>query len=106
MHKVYSSQYVTLVHFARIVLEENKIDSVILREQLFGAVGGLAPLDAWPELWVHDAEELEQARQLIASAMKKSDAWQTPWICRGCGEEIEPQFAQCWQCETEWESTD
>jgi len=106
MHKVYSSQDVTLVHFARSVLEANKIDSVILREQLTGAVGGLAPLDTWPELWVHDAAELEQARQLIASAMKKSDTLQTPWICTGCGEKIEPQFTQCWQCETEWVSRD
>jgi hypothetical protein len=38
--------------------------------------------------------------------MKQSDARQTPWICTGCGEEIEPQFTQCWQCETEWESRD
>jgi hypothetical protein len=106
MRKVYSSQDVNLVHFALSVLEANKIDCVILREHLTGAVGGLAPLDTWPELWVHDAEELEQARQLIASAMKKSETQQTPWICSGCGEEIEPQFTQCWQCETECESKD
>jgi hypothetical protein len=104
MHKVYSSQDVILVHFAHNVLEANNISSVILREQLSGAVGGLAPLDTWPELWVHDDTELEQARQLIVSAMKQSDARQIPWICTGCGEEIEPQFTQCWQCEKEWES--
>ena len=101
MRKVYSSQYVNLVHFARSVLEANKIDSVILREQLTGAVGGLAPLDTWPELWVHDAQELEQARQLIASAMKKGGTQQNSWICPSCGEKIEPQFTLCWQCDTE-----
>ena len=95
MHKIYSSQNVILVHFVRSVLEANKIDSVILREELSGAVGGLAPLDTWPELWLRDAEDFEQARQLIASAMKQSYARQTPWICTGCGEEIEPQFTQC-----------
>ncbi len=57
MHKVYSSQDVTLVHFARSVLEANKIDSVILREQLTGAVGGLAPLDTWPELYSFSNEK-------------------------------------------------
>ena len=106
MYKVYSSQDVILVYFARSVLEANKIDSVILREQLSGAVGGLAPLDTWPELWLHDAAELEQARHLIASAMKQKDTRQTPWICAGCGEEIEPQYTQCWQCATEWHSRD
>ena len=78
MRKVYSSQDVNLVHFLRSVLEANKIDSVILREQLTGAVGGLAPLDTWPELWVHDAQELEQARQLIASAMKREGLSKIP----------------------------
>ena len=101
MRKVYSSQDVNLVHFARSVPVANKIDSVILREQLTGAVGGLAPLDTWPELWVHDAQKLEQARQLIASAMKKSETQQNPWICPVCGEKIETQFTQCWQCDTE-----
>jgi hypothetical protein len=85
MRKVYSSQDVNLVHF----------------EQLAGAVGGLAPLDIWPELWVHDADELEQARLLIAAAMTKSETQQTAWICHACGEKIDPQFTQCWQCDTE-----
>ena len=55
MRKVYSSPKTNLVHFAKSVLEANNIESVILREQLAGVVGGIAPLDAWPELWVHDA---------------------------------------------------
>ena len=42
MRKVYSSQDVNLVHFARSVLVANKIDSVILREQLTGAEIGRA----------------------------------------------------------------
>ena len=65
------------------------------------AVSGLAPLDTWPELWVHKDEELEQARQLITSAMTMSETQQTPWKCPGCGQNIEPQFTQCWQCDTE-----
>jgi hypothetical protein len=105
MRKVYSSKDVNLVHFARSVLEAHQIDSVILREQLTGAVGGLAPLDTWPELWVHDADELEQASQLIAAAMKMSETQQTAWICHACGEKIEPQFTQCWQCDTEQMTT-
>jgi hypothetical protein len=50
---------------------------------------------------VHDADELEQASQLIAAAMTKSETQQTAWICHACGEKIEPQFTQCWQCDTE-----
>ena len=75
MRKVYSSPKTNLVHFAKSVLEANNIESVILREQLAGVVGGIAPLDAWPELWVHDAERLEEARQLLEASMRSLKHW-------------------------------
>ena len=101
MRKVYTSSDLNLVQYAKSVLEGHKIKSVILREQLAGVVGGIAPLDAWTELWVHDASHIDEARQLIESAMKKTEIQQQPWHCRGCGESIEAQFTQCWKCETE-----
>ena len=106
MRKVYSSQYVNLVYFARSVLEGNKIGSVVMREQLIGAVGGLAPIDTWPELWIHEDDDLEHARELINSAMKISETHQTHWLCPGCGQNIEPQFTKCWQCNTERTKTE
>ena len=45
MHKVYISWDVNSVYFARSILKYNKIDSVVLREMLSGAVGGLVQLD-------------------------------------------------------------
>ena len=101
MRKVYTSSDLNLVQYARSVLEGHKIESVILREQLAGVVGGIAPLDAWTELWVHDAARIDEARQLIESAMKKTETQEQPWHCPGCGENIEAQFTQCWKCETE-----
>ena len=101
MRKVYSSPKTNLVHFAKSVLEANNIESVILREQLAGVVGGIAPLDAWLELWIHDDERLDEALQLIESSMEKSEIPDIPWQCQNCGEEIEAQFTQCWKCDTE-----
>ena len=92
MRKVYTSSDLNLVQYARSVLEGHKIESVILREQLAGVVGGIAPLDAWPELVVHDAARIDEARQLIESAMKKTETHQQPWHCPDCGENIEAQF--------------
>ena len=102
MRKVYSSPKLNLVYFAKSVLEANNIESVILREQLAGVVGWIAPLDAWPELWVHDPERLEEARQLIEVSMVKSEKLEKPWQCPGCGEKIEAQFTQCWKRDTEF----
>ena len=72
MRKVYSSPKTNLVYFAKNVLEANNIESVILREQLAGVVGGIAPLDARPGLSVHAPERLEEAPQLIEVSMEKS----------------------------------
>ena len=95
MRKVYSSPKTNLVYFAKSVLEANNIESVILREQLAGVVGGIAPLDAWPELWVYAAERFEQALQLLLASMAKSDTLDIPWQCPVCREKIEAQFTQC-----------
>ena len=102
MRKVYSSSKTNLVYFAKSVLDANHIESVILREQLAGVVGAIAPLDAWPELCVHDLERLEEARQLLEASMAKSETLDKPWQCPGCGEKIEAQFTQCWKCDTEF----
>ena len=102
MRKVYSSPKTYLVYFAKSVLEANNIESVILREQLAGVVGGIAPLAAWPELWVHDPERWEEARQLIEVSMVKSETLDEPWQCPVCGEKMEAQFTQCWKCDTEF----
>ena len=102
MRKVYSSPKTNLVYFAKSVLEANNIESVILREQLAGVVGGIAPLDAWPELWVHDSERLEEARHLLEASMVKSETLEKPWQCPGCGEMLEVQFMQCLRFDTEF----
>lgn len=103
MRKVYSSPDPNLVHFAKNILEDNKIECVILREQLAGAVGGIAPIDAWAELWVLDSERQAEAQSILETALTKTETGQKSWQCPGCGENIEAQFTHCWNCETERE---
>ena len=101
MRKVYSAQNNNLAHFIRNILEAHKIESVILREQLIGVVGGIAPRDAWPEIWIHDEKRVDEALQIIEYSMEKSETLGNSWQCECCGEEIEVQFTQCWKCDTE-----
>ena len=51
---------------------------------------------------MHDAERLEEARQLLEALMEKSGTLEKPWQCPSCGEKIEAQFTQCWKCDTEF----
>ena len=66
MVKVYSSPFGPKVHLARAWLEGQGIASVVLGENLSGVAGGIAPLDAWVELWVLDDARAEEAATLLA----------------------------------------
>ncbi len=50
------------------------------------------------ELWVLDDAMAEVARNIIAQADKMDQPIQPAWTCDNCGELIEEQFDQCWQC--------
>ena len=55
---------------------------------------------AWAELWILDESRREEARRLIAEFGSPSEGQGTSWRCQNCGEKIEDQFGECWQCGT------
>jgi hypothetical protein len=47
-------------------------------------------------------DELVDARTLVEEFLRKGEeAAGTPWVCPTCGEKLDPQFSECWNCETE-----
>ncbi len=62
---------------------------------LSGALGEIPFLECAPQLWVDNALDLPRARELIAAVSRPLDG--PAWRC-SCGELLEPQFGQCWQC--------
>ncbi|MGV8073929.1 MAG: DUF2007 domain-containing protein [Syntrophobacteraceae bacterium] len=101
MQKVYSSPDRATVYRIKSTLEDNGIEITVLGEDRGVAVGGIAPLDAWLELWLFDEERLEEARQIVEDVLKDIQIPQEKWKCPNCGEELEGQFSQCWKCGTE-----
>lgn len=65
---------------------------------LAGAMGEIPFLECAPQIWIHDALDEARARQLVAEL--RSPVPGDPWTCRVCGETLEPQFGQCWNCGT------
>ena len=68
---------------ARSVLELAGIDSVLRNEFASGAIGELAPIDTWPEVWVLKDEDYESAARLLEeahTAVNRAD-----WECALCG---------------------
>ena len=98
MKRVYSSQNITMVLHLKDVLENQGIVCLIKNENLLGAAGGLPPIDCWPELWVAEDSQYDQAKAIIETALSSQVSPGLPWKCPGCGEEQEPQFTDCWNC--------
>jgi hypothetical protein len=54
--------------------------------------------EARPSVWVLESQA-EKAIRLIIAHQGEPGA-DPDWACPGCGEEIEGQFTECWQCGT------
>lgn len=62
------------------------------------AVAGEIPVDqCGPDLWIENEHDKDAAMQIIdgwANATQHGAAW----ACPACGEWMEPQFSECWNC--------
>jgi len=95
LKRVYSSFDLVAVHHARNLLEAEGIRAVVKNERLASAMGELPPAECQAEVWVVDAGDAQRAERLLREGVKVSGA---PWTCPACGEQLEPQFTQCWRC--------
>ena len=88
--KVYTARDAVEAHFVRGLLEREGLAAEVLGDKLAIAIGELPPLSAGtlPAVWVAE-ESTEPAKKIVAKA---------PWTCPSCGETIEPQFTDCWNC--------
>lgn len=78
------------------MLEQAGIATELRNEFAIGAAGGLAPLDTWPELWLDNERQRQQAEQLIAEFKQEDE--KPDWRCRHCGHPSPDSFEYCWHC--------
>jgi hypothetical protein len=53
------------------------------------------------DVWIADDRDLARARRIVEEFESARPPSAGPaWRCRKCGEMIEPQFTECWQCGT------
>ena len=102
--KNYRSDNFLIIGGLRELLEANHIPCFMKNEHLIGGVGEIPPLECWPELWIVEDFQLEKARVLVEAFVRAdgmADRAPGPdWRCEGCGETIEGQFTECWNCGT------
>ena len=97
MKKCYAHENRVFVQNAKHFVEEAGIACIVKNEYAAGGAGDLSPFDTWPELWVVDDNDYEQAVALLQKVFEQQQQ-ATEWKCRQCGETNGPAFEFCWKC--------
>ena len=87
-----------MVGHLKNVLETYGIGCVVKNVYLASAAGEIPPIECWPELWVVDDARFAEARGLLEKTMAPLESVKRSWKCARCGESIEGQFSECWNC--------
>jgi hypothetical protein len=98
MKPIHTARHPAEAHLLRGMLESQGIRAEVRGDQLYGAFGELPVL---PTVWIHDDALAQEADRLIIDFLRGAAArlhGHERWICGRCGEVLEGQFTDCWQC--------
>ena len=98
MKRLHSAKDPLMIGHLKNVLAAAGIKCVARNVDLISAAGELPPVDCWPELWVIDDEKFGRAEAVLKKTLGPLRVVRKPWTCAGCGESIEGQFSECWNC--------
>ena len=98
MKRIYSATNPLMIGHLKNVLATFGIKCIAKNLDLISAAGGLPPIQCWPELWVIDDEKASKAKRILKKTLAPLASVKRSWVCDGCGENIEGQFSECWNC--------
>ena len=98
MKRVHTARHPAEAHLVKGMLEAEGIRATVLGDQLYGAYGELPVL---PTVWVLDETLARHADALVVDFLRGAAAQRhrgERWTCAHCGESLEGQFTDCWNC--------
>ena len=98
MKQVFVSQDLIEVEMYKERLEQAGIRCTIKNQRASGLAGEIPFAEVFPEVWVIDDQDYDRARRVIEDETAALPSHQGSWVCSGCGERHEHQFAACWKC--------
>ena len=98
MQRIYSAKDPLMIGHLKNVMASFGIKCIAKKLDLISAAGELPPIECWPELWVVDDSKAGRAKSILKKTLAPLAAVKKPWSCKGCGEKIEGQFSECWNC--------
>jgi hypothetical protein len=101
MQRIYSSPSSVDAHIVQGYLEQAGVQATVQGGELGSLLGAVPATETYTSVWVAD-EEAERAEGLVEEFLRSRpvEADATLWRCPNCGEELEPQFSDCWNCGT------
>ncbi len=93
---VYSAANISLVSIVKSILEQRGIKCWMRNDALSAGIGELPPIETWPQLCV-EKDDYSEAKHIVEEALAANDI-SMMWKCDSCGEVIEGQFTECWNC--------
>lgn len=96
MKLVYTHPNIAVVMQAHGVIEQAGIECVIRNEYASGAVGELAPINAWPEVWVVNDGDYARAASAVEALQQETS--EPDWRCPRCDSANPATFDSCWHC--------
>ncbi|HTE16266.1 MAG TPA: DUF2007 domain-containing protein [Burkholderiales bacterium] len=99
MKPLHTARHAAEAHLIRGYLESQGVTAIVRGEYLTGGIGEL-PADLC-KVWIVNDGEFAHADVLLRHFLQ-GDAARTHahegWRCARCGEHIEGQFTDCWNC--------
>ena len=103
MREVYTARDAVDARLMKELLESRGLRAVVRGEPL-SILGINIPLGrVFPSVWVEESDSA-RARQIVddfnrsLERQREEETSAAPWTCPGCGEELEGQFRECWNC--------
>ncbi len=97
MKMVYTNESQFLVTNVRNLIEAQDIKTFLKNEFAQGAVGEISAFDSWPEVWIFEDSDFEQASQIATNSQVINKG--QDWKCKQCAESNDASFEICWNCQ-------
>ena len=104
MKLIYTHPNIAVLAQIHSLIERAGIECAVHNEYASGALGELAPINAWPEVWIINDRDFERSSLIIEESQQAIEA--PDWQCSQCGNSSPATFDTCWQCGSERALTD
>ena len=90
--------------FVRVLVARLRDEGIehLVKDESASSMGEVTPIVASQHVWIVNEVDQNKAQEILTMLQEASMPQEGGnWTCRGCGEALEPQFTECWQCGTE-----